>query len=714
MMTYQQFEKAVFDWLMSKHQANNTFTFSVRQKAMKGAERDYFIGTEKSKYFGTTFWNVPVYFPGSSRDFIDLFFHVTKSGYSYSIGLQQTNTPTDAANEYALELLGILKPAIHTAFAGRVQAGGGRAMDGCTIKPRSQEYGKMEALLHDADADVKILLPIVDDKIDTLKKKYPDFKARRITLQEFSQHQEKLTKRQQKSRGFVVANLLEQIDIQTPIAAPLKSVFPLNQIFFGAPGTGKTYHTVNQALKILGHEIENKERETIKEIYDGYVQEGQIVFTTFHQSMSYEDFVEGIKPIVPREEGQPVVYKIIDGIFKRACAMAGYNCYKLFERSRKQSSAYSFDALYDAFVAYIEDQIGKGTSPMYKTLRGREISIKEVNGNGSIIASAKNSMAKRPAPLTKENLQKLYDTFESFEDIVELQQVQAVVEVTPRLTEFYAVFGGLKEFEKTYKLDKRILEEIGESEALNMEEIQKKFNSNVFAEAIKTYSTEANPVVLIIDEINRGNVSQIFGELITLIEEDKRLGEDEALEVTLPYSKEQFGVPSNLYIIGTMNTADRSVEALDAALRRRFSFEEMPPRPEVLKEKNIEGIHLQEMLIVINSRIEKLLDKDHLIGHSYFLNVEDIQGVKRVFQNNIIPLLQEYFFGDYGKIGLILGQGFVERKKDTDKLVFAVFEGYDDTDFTDRPVYQVNNAATMTNEEFVAAVNTLLRKSNAA
>ena len=165
--------------------------------------------------------------------------------------------------------------------------------------------------------------------------------------------------------------------------------------------------------------------------------------------------------------------------------------------------------------------------------------------------------------------------------------------------------------------------------------------------------------VLIIDEINRGNVSQIFGELITLIEDDKRLGNSEALEDVLPYSKEKFGVPPNLYIIGTMNTADRSVEALDAALRRRFSFEEMLPKPEVItnREKGdksiVEGINLGLVLETLNKRIELLVDKDHQIGHSYFLSVESIKDLKSAFQNKIIPLLQEYFFGDYGKIGTV-------------------------------------------------------------
>lgn len=179
------------------------------------------------------------------------------------------------------------------------------------------------------------------------------------------------------------------------------------------------------------------------------------------------------------------------------------------------------------------------------------------------------------------------------------------------------------------------------------------------------------PYIIIIDEINRGNVSQIFGELITLIEEDKRLGKDEALEVTLPYSKEKFGVPPNLYIIGTMNTADRSVEALDTALRRRFSFVEMMPQYDAISTILFDDFNLGDVLKTINERLEVLLDRDHTIGHSYFIKIKsnDTNALKNVFQNNIIPLLQEYFYNDYEKMAMVLGEGFFEIKKANDNKV---------------------------------------------
>ncbi|MDD4310597.1 MAG: AAA family ATPase [Candidatus Cloacimonetes bacterium] len=215
----------------------------------------------------------------------------------------------------------------------------------------------------------------------------------------------------------------------------------------------------------------------------------------------------------------------------------------------------------------------------------------------------------------------------------------------------------------------------------------------------------ANNYVLIIDEINRGNVSQIFGELITLIEPDKRAGMPEALDVTLPYSKEKFSVPANLYIIGTMNTADRSVEALDTALRRRFSFREMTPEYDLLKGSEYEGIRLNSLLEKINLRIEGLLDKDHAIGHSYFLKVSKGEcTLKAVFFNEIIPLLQEYFYGNFGRIEMVLGSGFV-KSSPVSLSVFAL-PSSDNDDFNDHVCYTL--VRSMNDADFLNALHTLM------
>ena len=479
---------------------------------------------------------------------------------------------------------------------------------------------------------------------------------------------------------------------------------PLNTILFGPPGTGKTYNSINKAISILDSAFDlTQDRRLIKEKYDRLEKQGQILFTTFHQSMSYEDFIEGIKPDEPKPN-QALSYSIQAGIFKKACANAGYLSYREYLKSQKQTQAYSFDDLYDAFITSIQALLDNNSAPIYKTLRGRDVEVKEINSNDSIIARAKDSIAKSSAPLTKENLQKLYDKFKSIDDIEDLKQVKETVEITPRITEFYAVFGGLKEFEKTFKPNSNVLIESSEVGTINSDENQKKYDAGVYYNAIKEFGKNAEPVVLVIDEINRGNVSQIFGELITLIEDDKRLGKAEELEIILPYSKKKFSVPPNLYIVGTMNTADRSVEALDTALRRRFAFEEIPPKCD-LKELQYEfaGVKACDILQTVNKRIEKLLDKDHLIGHSYFIlkdGENPNEKLKNSFYKSILPLMQEYFFGDFGKIGLVLGQGFVNLKNWDDKVdSFAEFDHESSGDFEGKDIYEIIDYREPTNYE---------------
>ncbi|WP_299979352.1 AAA family ATPase [Desulfobacula sp.] len=206
-------------------------------------------------------------------------------------------------------------------------------------------------------------------------------------------------------------------------------------------------------------------------------------------------------------------------------------------------------------------------------------------------------------------------------------------------------------------------------EDLESQDISYHIENGIFKNIVnKAINDPDKDYAIFIDEINRGNIANIFGELITLIEEDKRKGCDNYIPAILPYSKTEFWVPKNLYIIGTMNTADRSVEALDNALRRRFSFLEMNPEPAKLSQEEFacEGVNLEKLLSAINNRIEKLLDKDYCIGHSYFMNIRDqknpLEELKMIFSNRILPLLQEYFYGDWGKIMLVLGKGFIGKK----------------------------------------------------
>lgn len=346
-----------------------------------------------------------------------------------------------------------------------------------------------------------------------------------------------------------------------------------NMILYGPPGTGKTYITATYAVLICGwytlDTLKNMNHSKIMEIYHELEQEGRIGFTTFHQSYGYEDFIEGIRPVLDKEKTD----------------------------AQNQS----------------EEQ---------KSEKSRNL-------------------------------------------------------------EYTMEAGVFKAFcEKAEKSKK--------------------------------------PYVFIIDEINRGNISRIFGELITLIEESKRKGEADERSVILPYSGLPFSVPSNVYIIGTMNTADRSIALLDTALRRRFSFVEMMPDTEVLKDIKIEvpempdtvdkkagksTIDIQKLLEIINQRIEVLYDREHTIGYAYFCGLKKtatLDGLKNVFKKSVLPLLQEYFFDDYEKIAMVLGDNQKRNRnykfivEDNGKDIHTLFGKELETDMLDmlqRKKYMINEKA---------------------
>jgi hypothetical protein len=226
--------------------------------------------------------------------------------------------------------------------------------------------------------------------------------------------------------------------------------------------------------------------------------------------------------------------------------------------------------------------------------------------------------------------------------------------------------------------------------------------TGIFKNMVKLALDDPNhDYALLIDEINRGNVASIFGELIALIEEDKRKGAPNELRAQLPYSREEFVVPDNLYIIAAMNTADRSVEALDTALRRRFTFVDIPPKPELIQQPQNLEVDLQRLLITINARIEKLLDKDHCIGHSYLMDFDKkndpFTELRSIFATRILPLLEEYFYGDPAKIGMVLGERFVTRK---DEAITWAAGDWGMDEFQERRVYALNNPMTLKIEDF--------------
>lgn len=501
----------------------------------------------------------------------------------------------------------------------------------------------------------------------------------------------------------------------------------LNQILFGPPGTGKTFNTINEALKIVDSNYfeenqndRNKLTQRFKEllIKNNDENKGQIAFCTFHQSFSYEDFVEGIKPIPT--ENKTVYYDIEDGIFKNICKRAdSYNSVvkvknegkiSWTEEEFKKASFYKLslgnyqDPSDKHIYEYCRDNnyiaIGFGQENDFSGLSESEII--EKCEELKLEVTAAQQMNYFIHYLKKNNYVIISNGNKYVRAIGKvIGDYEYVAESPIRYNHFRKVewlfVDELIPIEEIYErgLSQKTMYKIDET-ALKSDFFVNNGQETLMPDLVK----EEKNYVLIIDEINRGNVSSIFGELITLIEKDKRAGCDEELEVTLPYSKEPFKVPSNVYLIGTMNTADRSIEALDTALRRRFSFKEFPPKPYLIKREGassknsgmVDGIDLENLLNTINTRIEKLIDKDHKIGHSYFLKVDNKEKLVHAFKNEIIPLLEEYFFGDYGKIGLVLGSSFVEKLNHN--FDFANFEHYDtdiQSDLKEKAVFKIKN-----------------------
>ncbi len=463
---------------------------------------------------------------------------------------------------------------------------------------------------------------------------------------------------------------------------------PLNIILYGPPGTGKTYLTANYALSIIEgrplDELALENRQELRRRFNEYLQTGRVAFVTFHQSFSYEDFVEGIKPYTLNDEVQ---YRVENGIFKvmsrdahRSVLESVYRHYPAGEPTLE------FNQVYNAFLDYLKEEEVDSFEGEQKT----RILLHRILPFGDLSLRQPKSFSVQA--VKKKNLQLMYQRFETAEQIEatggDLRPI--IGDVDPSL--YWSVFLELKKFEMNYLLNQDEEEGAGgETAPLKVDEFGLPFELPLVPGHILA---QCNKYVLIIDEINRGNIPSIFGELITLLEEDKRDGRSEATSVILPYSKELFAVPPNLYLIGTMNTTDRSADALDIALRRRFAFQAVPARPDLIPKlasgPQAAGVDLQRMLEAINRRLELLLGEDYQIGHAYFLDVQDLDGLKAAFEYHIIPLLQEYFFNDYGKIGLVLGREFIrEKNPHPGTSVFADFDHPYAGEFSEKRVYEL-------------------------
>ncbi len=482
-----------------------------------------------------------------------------------------------------------------------------------------------------------------------------------------------------------------------------------NTILYGPPGTGKTYNTVMYAVAI----IENKKLEEIKkenytefiDRYNKYKEDGLIEFTTFHQSYGYEEFIEGIKPVIhsDEEDETDIQYEVVPGLFKKFCDIAGKpilrkekcdiginespTIWKISLEGSGENSTRT-ECMKNEHIRIGYDEYGREITNLFKGVAGRHILNYFINDMsiGDIVMSCYDcNTVDAIGVVTGE-----YEWHNEYPEYKRLRKVNWIVKGIKE--NIIKINNGSRLSNPTvYKLrmDLSDVMEIIEKYSKNTIEVEEKKKNHVF----------------IIDEINRGNISKIFGELITLIEPTKRIGQTEGQKVRLPYSQKLFGVPNNVYLIGTMNTADRSIATIDTALRRRFNFKEMLPDEEVLDGIYVEDVSIKDIFIKMNKRITVLFDREHTLGHAYFLPLKDaptIETLANIFENSIIPLLQEYFYEDYEKIRMVLG----DNQKDSEDKQFITIEendyndlfGYIDYDFDEMSTYKINSFA-LTNIE---------------
>lgn len=455
---------------------------------------------------------------------------------------------------------------------------------------------------------------------------------------------------------------------------------PVNLILYGPPGTGKTYATAEEAVRLCGEEVPS-DRAELMAAYRRLSDAKRIEFVTFHQSMSYEEFVEGKQPVTGSDGEESTGgfrLETIPGTFRRIARRAetsishsaGPNAMRVEGRQIFKTSIGEATNPEDAYL--FEEAIAQG-----HTLLGfedidwsddrfatRDAIIEACREHGDRDGDLNAQTGRVQMPFIFRNWVKPGDLI-----VVSKGNLlfRAIGEVTGEYEFHPRPEGGYAHRRKVKWLwvdrDGVSVSEIYQrkfsmrtiylltKEELNIPALERYMNS-------QQPSAQATPTpddfVLIIDEINRANISKVFGELITLLEPDKRLGQLNELKVRLPYSQDEFGVPSNLHIIGTMNTADRSIALLDTALRRRFAFRELMPDASVLPA-DVAGVPLRDVLEVLNERIEYLFDREHQIGHAYFIGCATRDDIDDCMRDKVIPLLSEYFYEDWSKVAAVLG-----------------------------------------------------------
>ncbi len=471
-----------------------------------------------------------------------------------------------------------------------------------------------------------------------------------------------------------------------PVSLGERHVQPQNVILFGPPGTGKTYDTARRAVELCDEEAP-ADRAELMALYRTLSDAGRIELVTFHQSFSYEDFVEGIRPVVLAPEGETgsVRYECRDGVFKQLCASASRKVtqgtglgdidegVRLWKMSIGQSGATDDEELYEEAINEGLITMGWGDPLDFSLCTDPSAIRKELEDARPSPATAssyawqaverfKNQMAEGDLVVVSSGLH----AFRAIGRITGPYQFRdRERHCQTRQIEWLVVFDTPQPIDRIYRrqLSQATIYRLA-ADTTNLEGLREILRSPMA-------ESEALPHVLIIDEINRGNISKVLGELITLLEPDKRIGAPNELRVRLPYSGEKFGVPANLHILGTMNSADRSIALLDTALRRRFTFEEMRPEPGVLRGLGVDGslggVDVPRLLEVMNDRIELLLDRDHALGHAYFIWARTLEDLRRIFTSTVIPLLNEYFYGDSSRVAAVLGCPYDESGEQRNK-----------------------------------------------
>ena len=441
--------------------------------------------------------------------------------------------------------------------------------------------------------------------------------------------------------------------------------------------TGKTYATASRCIELCDGKTPSDDEE-LRARYGKLMDEGRIEFVTFHQSYGYEEFVEGIRPVASAEENAAMRLSVEPGVVKRIAERARrvpeMGSRRIFKLSMGDPKLWGGPPNSDPVFA---ECIGSG----YALLDyGGDIDWSDARYDDRDAVRQRWRQDKNPDATVYDT-----DVQAIWRFRVEMRRGDIVV-----TSNGYRRFRAVGEITGDYEFRHRedgfhhrravrwhwhVREREGDPGSVFM---QGRFHwrpVNLMApsnpDGLIPYLTGVDRLagamahVLVIDEINRANVSKVMGELITLLEEDKREGAENEVAVTLPYSGQRFTLPANLHILGTMNTADRSIALLDTALRRRFRFEEMLPKPELLHEaRERTGVDLPRVLVVLNERLEYLIDRDHQIGHAWLMEAETRDDIDAVMRHKIIPLIAEYFYDDWSKVRAVLGgtDHFVQRR----------------------------------------------------